>query len=66
VLRGILGRRREEVAGGWRNWIMRNFIIVLFTSTTVVMRARRMIRAKPVVRMGEIRNWCRILVGKHR
>lgn len=52
VLRGILGRRTDEVTGGWRNWIMRNFIIVLFTNTTVVMTARRMRRVKHVARMG--------------
>jgi hypothetical protein len=58
--------RKEEVTGGWRSWKMINFIIVLFSNTTVVLRAMRMRREKHVARMGEIRNWCVILVGKHR
>jgi hypothetical protein len=62
ALRGTLARKKEEVTGGWRNWIMRNFLFVRFTNNIVVMKARRMRMKKHVARMEEIGNWYIILV----
>jgi hypothetical protein len=65
VLGGIFGHKREEVAGGWRrehNEELHNF----YTAPSIVRvtKARRMRWVGHVSRMGEVRNACRILVGK--
>jgi hypothetical protein len=64
-LRRIFGRKREEVAGGWRrlhNDELHNF----HTSQNIikVIKSRRMRWTRHVERMGAMRNVHNILVGK--
>jgi hypothetical protein len=65
VLRTLFGSKWEEVAGGWRR-LHNEELHNLYTSPGVIgviisMRLRWM---GHVERMGEMRNACKILVGK--
>jgi hypothetical protein len=57
VLRRILGPKRDEVMGGWRQLHIEELIIRM-------MKSRRMRFAGHVARTGEKQNAYRILVGK--
>jgi hypothetical protein len=46
VLKGILGPKREEVTGGWKNCIMRGFNILYFPQNNI-----RMIKSKEIGRV---------------
>jgi hypothetical protein len=65
VLRRIFGPKREEVAGGWGR--LHNEINNLYASQNIirVIKSRRMRWVGHVTRMGEVRNACKILVGKY-
>jgi len=65
VLRGIFGRRREEVTWEWRK-LHSEELNNLYTSLSIVrvVKSRRMRWAGHVARMGERRGLCRVLVGK--
>jgi hypothetical protein len=64
LLRRIFGRRREEVAPGWR--ILHNELHNLYVSPYFIMviKSRRVRWTGCVVRMGEMRNAHKILLGK--
>jgi hypothetical protein len=61
VLRRIFGLKGDKVTGGW-NEELHN----LYTSPNVirVIKSRRMVWARHVERMGEMRNAKKVLVGK--
>jgi hypothetical protein len=59
VLRRIFGSKREEVAGGWKDCIMRSFISRMLHQTL------RIRLAGLVARMEEMRNAYKIFVGKY-
>jgi hypothetical protein len=65
VLRRIFGPKREEVAGGWRR-LHDEELHNLYSSPDIirVIKPRSMGWARHVARMEEMRNACRILVGK--
>jgi hypothetical protein len=65
VLRRIFGPEREEVAGGWRR-LNNEELHNLHASQNIikVIKLRRMRWARPVARMGKMRNEYKILVGK--
>jgi hypothetical protein len=65
VLRRIFGPKRDEVTGGWRK-LHNEELHGLYSSPSVVrvIKARRMIRAGHVARMGEVRVAYNILVGR--
>jgi hypothetical protein len=62
VLRRIIGPKRNEMAGGWRKRHHKE-LHNLYSSPSIIRitKSRSMSR---VVRTGEKRNACRILVGK--
>jgi hypothetical protein len=65
VLRIIFESKREELGGSWRklhNEVLHN----LYSSKNIIwaIKSKRMRWTRHVVRMGEIRNACNILVGK--
>jgi hypothetical protein len=65
VLRRIFGPKRDEVTGGWRK--LHNEELHGFYSKPSIVRvikARRMIWAGHVARMGEVRSANNILVGR--
>jgi hypothetical protein len=64
VLR-IFGPKRDDVTGGWRK-LHNEELHNLYSSPRIIrmIKSRRMRWAEHVVRMGEKRNTCRILVGK--
>jgi hypothetical protein len=65
VPRRIFGPKREKVAGGWRS-LHNEELHNLYASPNIimVMKSRRMGWAGHVAHMGEMRNSCKILVGK--
>jgi hypothetical protein len=65
VLRGIFGRKRDEVIGGWRK-LHNEELHNLYCSPSIIriIKSRRLRWAGHVARMGEKRNAYRILVGK--
>jgi hypothetical protein len=65
VLRGILGPKRDEVTGEWRN-LHSGELHNLYSSPDIIrqIKSRRMRWAGHVARIGEGRNEYRILVGK--
>jgi hypothetical protein len=65
VLRRIFGPKRDEVAGGWRN-LLNGFLHSFHPSPDIfrVIKSRRMRWTGHISRMGEMRNACKILVGK--
>jgi hypothetical protein len=65
VLRRIFGRKRDGVTGGWRK-LHNEELHGLYSSPSIfrVIKARRMRWAGNVVRMGEVRGACNILVGR--
>jgi hypothetical protein len=65
VLRGILGPKRDEVTGEWRQ-LHRGELHNFYSSPDIIrqIKSRRMRWAGQVARMGEGRNVYRVLVGK--
>jgi hypothetical protein len=63
VLRRIFGPKRDEVTGGWRK-LHNEELHDLYSSTSIIIKSRRMKWAGHVARIGEMRNAHRILVGK--
>jgi hypothetical protein len=65
VLRRIFGPKRDEVVAGWRK-LHNEELHDQYSSPSIIrmIKSRRMRWAGHVGRMGEIRNTCRILVGK--
>jgi hypothetical protein len=65
VLRRILGPKRDEVIGGWRE-LHNEELHNSYSSPSIIrmIKSRRMRWAGHVARMGEKRNVYRILVGK--
>jgi hypothetical protein len=65
VLRRIFGPKRDEVTGEWRK-LHNEELHDLYSSSNIlqVIKSRRMRWAEHVVRMGEGRGVCRVLVGK--
>jgi hypothetical protein len=65
VLRRIFEPRRDEVTGEWRK-LHNEELHNLYSSPNIIrlIKSRRMRWAGHVVRMGEMRNAYRILVGK--
>jgi hypothetical protein len=65
VLWRIFGPKRDEVTGEWRK-LHNEELNDLYSSPTVVrvIKFRRMRWAGHVVRMGDWRGMCRVLVGK--
>jgi hypothetical protein len=65
MLRRIFGPKREEVAGGWRR-LHNEELHNLYASPDIVrvIKSRRMGWAGHIGRMGEMKNACKILVGK--
>jgi len=65
VLRRIFGSRGDEVTGEWRR-LHYEELNDLYSSPNIVrvIKSRRMRWAGHVVRMGEERGMCRVLVGK--
>jgi hypothetical protein len=66
VLRRILGPKRNEVTGEWRK-LHNEKLNDLYSSPHILqaIKSRRMRWVGHVVRMGERRAVCRVLVGKH-
>jgi hypothetical protein len=64
MLRRLFGPKRDEVTGGWRK-LHNEELHGLLSSLSIVrvIKARRMRWAGHVVRMGEVRCACNILVG---
>jgi hypothetical protein len=64
-IRRIIGPKRDEVLGGWRK-LHNGRLHNLYSSRNIIrmMKLGRMRWAGHVVRIGEKRNSCRILVGK--
>jgi hypothetical protein len=64
VLRGIFGRKRDEVSGGWRK-LHNEELHGLYSSPSIVrvIKSRRMRWAEHVARMVEVRGAYNILVG---
>jgi hypothetical protein len=63
VLRRILGRKKDEVTGGWRK-LHNEELHNLYSSPIRTIKSRRMRWAGHVALMGAKRNAYRILVGK--
>jgi hypothetical protein len=65
VLRRILGPRRDEVTGEWRN-LHNEELLDLYSSSSIIRikKLRRMRWAGHVAQMGNKRNAYRLLVGK--
>jgi hypothetical protein len=65
VLRRIFGPKRDEVTEGWRK-LHNEYLRDLYSSSSIIriIKSRRMRWARHVARMGEKRNWYRLLVGK--
>jgi hypothetical protein len=65
VLRRIFGPKRDEMTGEWRK-LHNKVLHDLYSSPSISRRikSRNMRWAGHVVRMGEKRNGCRLLVGK--
>jgi hypothetical protein len=65
VLRRIFGPKRDEVTGKWRK-LHNEELRDLYSSSSIIriIKSRRMRWAGHVVRMGEKRNACKLLVGK--
>ena len=65
VLRRIFGPKRDEVTGEWRR-LHNEELNDLYSSPNIVLviKSRRMRWAGHVVRMGEVREVYRLLVGK--
>jgi hypothetical protein len=65
VLRKILGLRRDEVTGGWRE-LHNDELLDLHSSPSIIriIKSRRMRWAGHVARMGEKKSAYRFLVGK--
>jgi hypothetical protein len=65
VLRRIFGRKGDEVTGGWRK-LHNEELHGLYSSPSIirVIKARKMIWAGHVARMGEVRGAYNILVGR--
>jgi hypothetical protein len=65
VLSRIFGPKRDEVIGGWRK-LHSEELHNLYSSPSIIrmIKSRRVRWAGHIVRMGEKRNVCRILVGK--
>jgi hypothetical protein len=65
VLWRIFGPKRDEVTGSWRN-LLNEELHGLYSSPSIirVIKARRMIRAGHLARMGEVRGAYNILVGR--
>jgi hypothetical protein len=65
VLRRIFGPKREEVAGGWRRLHNEELPNLYISRNSIrVIKSRRMRWAGHEACMGEMRNACKILVGK--
>jgi hypothetical protein len=65
ALRRIFVPKREEVVGGWRRLHNREFHNLHVSPNIVRMiKSRRMQWAEQVACIGEMRNLCKILVGK--
>jgi hypothetical protein len=64
VLRGIFGRKRDEVTGSGENCRMRNFAIYAAYHIYRVIKSRRMRWAGHVACMGDKRGAYRVLMGK--
>jgi hypothetical protein len=66
MLRRIFGSKREEVTAGWRKLHNEEFHTrnLFFSPNTVLTKSRRIRLVKCVSRMGDIRNYYKILVGK--
>jgi hypothetical protein len=64
VLRGIFGSKRDEVAGGWRK-LHNEELHNLYSSPNIIrmIKSRRMRWVGYIVRIGEMRNTDKILVG---
>jgi hypothetical protein len=64
VLRRILERKRDEVAGGWRK-LHNEELLELYSSPSIIriIKSRRMRWAEHIGRMVK-RNACRLLVGR--
>jgi hypothetical protein len=61
----ILGRKREQVTGGWRKLHNEELHNLYYSPSVIRMtKSRRMRLAGYVTRMGEKRNACKILLGK--
>jgi hypothetical protein len=56
VLRRIFGLNRDEVTGGWREFILRSSIICTLHQKTSLIKSMRMRWAGHVSCMGEMRN----------
>jgi hypothetical protein len=65
VLRRILGPKRDDVTGGWRK-LHNEELHGLYSSPSIIkmIKARRMIWAGYMARVGELRGAYNILVGK--
>jgi hypothetical protein len=65
VLRRIFGPKRDEVTREWRK-LHNEKLRDLYSSPSIIriIKSRRMRWAGHVARMGEMRNACRLLVGK--
>jgi hypothetical protein len=65
MLRRMLGSKRDEVRGGWRNLHNEEFHNSYASQSIIrMMKTRRMRWAGHVARMSAMRNAYRILVGK--
>jgi hypothetical protein len=65
VLRRMFGRERDEVIGGWRK-LHNEELHNLYSSQNIIsmIKSRRMVWMEHVVRMGKMRNACKMSVGK--
>jgi hypothetical protein len=63
VLRRIFGPKRDEVTGEWRK-LHNEELRDLYSSSSIIIKSRRMRWEGHLARMGEKRNAYRLLVGK--